>query len=99
MWQLSTDDDADDTSDEHHPAGGDGRRGARAGAARPGAVGSIREREVVRNDLRALTAQDRAVEAWLLGDVAAAYDAMRANSEDVIETADERAHLAAWQKA
>ncbi len=53
----------------------------------------------MRNDLRALTAQDRAVEAWLLGDVAAAYDAMRANSEDVIETADERAHLAAWQKA
>lgn len=42
---------------------------------------------------------DQAVEAWLLGDVAAAYDAMRANSEDVIETTDVRAHLAARRKA
>ena len=32
-------------------------------------------------------------------DVAAAYDAMCANSEDVIETADVRAHLAARRKA
>ncbi len=57
------------------------------------------ESEVVRDGLRALIAQDQAVEAWLLGDVAAAYDAMRANSEDVIETADVRAHLAARRKA
>jgi hypothetical protein len=35
----------------------------------------------------------------LLGDVAAAHDAMRANSEVVIETADVRAHLAARRKA
>ena len=56
------------------------------------------ESEVVRDGLRALIAQDRAVEAWLLGEVASAYDAMQANPEDVIEAADVRAHLAAWRK-
>ena len=57
------------------------------------------EREVVRDGLHAPIAQDRAVEAWLLGEVASAYDAMKANPEDVIEAADVRAHLAAWRKA
>lgn len=57
------------------------------------------ESEVVRDGLRALIAQDRAVEAWLLGEVASAYDATKANPEDVIEAADVRAHLAAWRKA
>ena len=53
------------------------------------------ESEVVRDGLRALIARDRAVEAWLQGEVAAAYDAMQANPEDVIEAGDVRAHLAA----
>jgi antitoxin ParD1/3/4 len=57
------------------------------------------ESEVVRDGLRALIAQDQAVEAWLRGDVAAAYDAMRANPEAVIDAADVRAYLAARRKA
>jgi antitoxin ParD1/3/4 len=56
------------------------------------------ESEVVRDGLRALMARDQAVEAWLQGEVAAAYDAMQANPEDVIEIADVRAHLAARHK-
>ena len=57
------------------------------------------ESEVVRDGLRALLAQDQAIEAWLQGDVAVAYDAMRANPQDVIEASDVRAHLAARRKA
>ena len=57
------------------------------------------ESEVVRDGLRALMARDQAVEAWLRGEVAAAYDAMQANPDDVIEIADVRAHLAARHKA
>ena len=57
------------------------------------------ESEVVRDGLRALIAQDRAVEAWLLGEVASAYDTTKANPGDVIEAADVRAHLAAWRRA
>ena len=57
------------------------------------------ESEVVRDGLRALLAQDQAIEAWLQGDVAAVYDAMCANPQDVIEAADVRAHLAARRKA
>ncbi len=57
------------------------------------------ESEVVRDGLRALIARDRAVETWLQGEVAAAYDAMQANPEDVIEATDVRAHLAARRKA
>lgn len=57
------------------------------------------ESEVVRDGLRALIARDQAVEAWLQGEVASAYDAMQANPEDVIDAADVRAHLAARRKA
>jgi antitoxin ParD1/3/4 len=57
------------------------------------------ESEVVRDGLRALIAQDQAVEAWLRRDVAAACDAMRANPEAVIDAADVRAHLAARRRA
>ncbi len=57
------------------------------------------ESEVVRDGLRALIAQDQAVEAWLQGDVAAAYDAMRADPEDVIDAAGVRAHLADRRRA
>ena len=57
------------------------------------------ESEVVRDGLRALIARDQAVEAWLQGEVASAYDMMQANPEDVIDAADVRAHLAARRKA
>lgn len=57
------------------------------------------ESEVVRDGLRALIASDEAVEAWLQGEVASAYDAMQADPEDVIEAADVRAHLAARRDA
>ena len=57
------------------------------------------ESEVVRDGLRALIARDQAVEAWLQGEVASAYDAMQANPDDAIEAADVRAHLAARRRA
>jgi antitoxin ParD1/3/4 len=57
------------------------------------------ESEVVRDGLRTLLARDQAVEAWLQGQVASAYDAVQANPEDVIGAADVRAHLAARRKA
>jgi len=57
------------------------------------------ESEVVRDGLRALIARDQAVEEWLQGEVASAYDAMQANPEDVLEAADVRAHLAARRNA
>jgi antitoxin ParD1/3/4 len=57
------------------------------------------ESEVVRDGLRALIARERAVEAWLQGEVASAYDAMQANPQDAIEAADVRARLAGRRKA
>ena len=57
------------------------------------------ESEVMRDGLRTLMARDQAVEAWLQGQVASAYDAAQANPADVIEAADVRAHLAARRKA
>ena len=57
------------------------------------------ESEVMRDGLRTLMARDQAVEAWLQGRVASAYDAAQANPADVIEAADVRAHLAARRKA
>lgn len=57
------------------------------------------ESEVIRDGLRALFARDQAVESWLSDEVAAAYDALVADSDDVM-TADEiRAQLAARQAA
>lgn len=53
------------------------------------------ESEVVRDGLRALLARDRAVESWLRGDVAQAYDAMKADPERGRAPADVRAALAA----
>ena len=53
----------------------------------------------MRDGLRALIAQDQAVEASLLGEVTTADDAIRANPEDVIEAADVRAYVAARRKA
>ena len=52
------------------------------------------ESEVVRDGLRALFARDRAVEEWLRGEVASAYDDLMANPADAIALEDVRASLA-----
>ena len=52
------------------------------------------ESEVIRDGLRVLLARDRAVEAWLLRDVAAAYDASRAGSSGVSSVEQVKARLA-----
>lgn len=53
------------------------------------------ESEVIREGLRALQARERALEAWLHGDVAKAYDAVRADPARGRSTQDVRAALAA----
>jgi len=53
------------------------------------------ESEAIRDGLRALFARDQAVEAWLRGEVAAAYDALVADPHDVISADQVRSHLAA----
>lgn len=53
------------------------------------------ESEVVRDGLRALFAQEHAVEAWLRTEVVAAYDELREDSSQAISATDMRAHLAA----
>lgn len=57
------------------------------------------ESEVVRDGLRALMARDRAVESWLLGEVAPAYDALQADPSRGRSADDVRAALAAEHKA
>jgi putative addiction module CopG family antidote len=64
---------------------------------RSGAYAS--ESEVVRDGLRALFARDQAVEAWLRDQVAAAYDALAADPNDVATADAVRAQLAARQAA
>jgi putative addiction module CopG family antidote len=46
------------------------------------------ESEVIRNGIRALLAQDRAVESWLYNQVGPAYDALKANPSRAV-TADQ----------
>ncbi len=53
------------------------------------------ESEVVRDGLRTLFARDRAIELWLLEEVAVTYDALAENPDDVVSAADVRARLAA----
>lgn len=55
--------------------------------------------EVMRDGLRALLARDRAVERWLQTDVAAAYDAIKANPSRGISVDKVRARLAAQHRA
>lgn len=43
-------------------------------------------------------ARDRAVEGWLLNDVAAAYDALKADPSKAVSAQDVRASLAALHK-
>jgi len=56
------------------------------------------ESEVIRDGLRALLARDRAVEDWLRGDVAAAYDALQADPSRAVTVDRVRARLAAVHK-
>ncbi len=53
------------------------------------------ESEVIRDGLRALMARDQAVEQWLHGEVAAAYDALKGNRSRGVSAAKVRARLAA----
>ena len=56
------------------------------------------ESEVIRDGLRALLARDRAVEDWLRGDVAKAYDALRADRSKAVSIDRVKARLAAAHK-
>ena len=55
------------------------------------------ESEVIREGLRALFARDRAVEAWLQTEVAAAYDAAVADPTRTVSAQAVRDRLAAEQ--
>ena len=52
------------------------------------------ESEVIRDGLRALHLHDHALEAWLRDDVAAAYDAMKADPARALSVDHVRAALA-----
>ncbi|MNP36353.1 putative nickel-responsive regulator [compost metagenome] len=51
------------------------------------------ESEVIRDGLRALLARDRALESWLTGQVAPAYDALKADPTRSLSAEDVRARL------
>ena len=53
------------------------------------------ESEVIRDGLRVLLARDRAVEDWLRNDVAAAYDALKADPSRAEDVDAVKARLAA----
>ncbi|MGA8513172.1 MAG: type II toxin-antitoxin system ParD family antitoxin [Burkholderiaceae bacterium] len=53
------------------------------------------ESEVVRDGLRTLLARDRAVEHWLQGSVAGAYDAMQLDPARALSVAQVRAKMKA----
>jgi putative addiction module CopG family antidote len=53
------------------------------------------ESEVIRDGLRALLARDRAIETWLCQEVAAAYDAVKADPSRTVSTDQVRARIAA----
>ena len=53
------------------------------------------ESEVIRDGLRVLLARDRAVEDWLRNDVAAAYDALKADPSRAVGVDAAKARLAA----
>jgi antitoxin ParD1/3/4 len=52
------------------------------------------ESEVIRDGLRALLARDRAVEKWLCEEVAAAYDAVKADPSRTVSAEHVRARIA-----
>jgi putative addiction module CopG family antidote len=53
------------------------------------------ESEVIRDGLRALMARDRAVEHWLLNQIAPAYDALKADPSRAVSVEQVRSKLAA----
>jgi putative addiction module CopG family antidote len=56
------------------------------------------ESEVIRDGLRVLMARDRAMENWLVQQVAPAYDALKADSKRAVTVDKVRARLAAEHK-
>ena len=56
------------------------------------------ESEVIRNGLRALFAQEEAVENWLRTEVVASYDELRADPSKAISSEAMRTHLAELHK-
>jgi len=56
------------------------------------------ESEVIRDGLRALMARDRALENWLAGQIAPAYDALKADPSRALSIEQVRARLAAEHK-
>lgn len=56
------------------------------------------ESEVIRDGLRVLLARDRAVDKWLRKDVAAAYDALKADPSRAVGADAVKARLAAVHK-
>jgi antitoxin ParD1/3/4 len=57
------------------------------------------ESEVIRDGLRVLLARDRAMDTWLLEQVAPAYDALKSDSSRGVSVEKMRARLAAEHKA
>ena len=53
------------------------------------------ESEVIRDGLPALMARDRVLENWLVGQVAPAYDALKADPSQALSIDEVRARLAA----
>lgn len=51
------------------------------------------ESEVVRDGLRALFAQEEAIEAWIRTEVVAAYDELRTDPSQAISSDEMRTHL------
>jgi putative addiction module CopG family antidote len=56
------------------------------------------ESEVIRDGLRALIARDRAVDNWLVQEVAPAYDALKADPGRAVSVEQVRERLAAQHK-
>ena len=63
----------------------------------PAGEGDIPVREVVRNGLRALFTEVKAVESWLRTEVADAYEELRADLSRAINSDDIRQRIAAQQ--
>ena len=57
------------------------------------------ESEVIRDGLRALFAQERAIEGWLRTEVAAYYEELRADPARAISSDEMRIELSRWHGA
>jgi antitoxin ParD1/3/4 len=56
------------------------------------------ESEVIRDGLRALKARERAIDSWLIGQVAPAYDAIKSDPSRALSIEKVRSSLAAARK-